>query len=448
MSDGVGNKRLATPVMLFAVLGIVITLATGCGAEKSTGNGTENVVNSGTRLQWPVVYYDIQRDGRSPVNGPTTAGVRWTFAGGTTSRSSWAVVGKDGSILSGFPGKVVSLDVASGAVAWEFAVGASHVTSCRVGEDGTIYVGTDTSVVALSSSGKQMWSYDIGSTVDSPALADDGTVYAGSTGGRLVALSKDGKLKWEFRAPGNVRSPSIDRSGNLYCSASTLAMYCLDNKGKKKWEFKPAGDLPQYTELFDWSNTLDIPSIAADGTIYAGTFVTPGITKAGQQIPGYNVPLQGKIYAITPQGQLKWEYTHAGAPMYTIHTPTIGSDGTLYAGTSCWIVVALDPTGKVVWEFDTNEGTNECPSVYSPPIGKDGLLYAATTNSRIYCITPDGKEKWRYDANNPWLPGPEGQPMMGGSNNFTPPAITKDGTLVSLLAEGKIFAFKTAVQPK
>ncbi len=102
----------------------------------------------------------------------------------------------------------------------------------------------------------------------------------------------------------------------------------------------------------------------------------------------------------------------------------------------------------MLWEFNTDEGSSECPSVYSPLIGKDGLLYAATTNSRIFCITPDGKEKWRYDANNPWLPGPEGQPMMGGSNNFTPPAITKDGTLVSLLAEGKIFAFKMAIQQK
>ncbi len=35
------------------------------------------------------------------------------------------------------------------------------------------------------------------------------------------------------------------------------------------------------------------------------------------------------------------------------------------------------------------------------------------------------------------------QPMLGGSKNFTPPAIAKDGTLFSLLEEGKVYVFKT-----
>lgn len=446
MSHPARYRKLAAPALIFSILAALAVLTVGCGTQKTSQGQTASNTTKGSSLQWPAVYYDIQRDGRGPVSGPSTADIRWTYAGGTLSRSSFAVLGKDGNVLGGFPGKVVSLDATSGKIAWEFAVNAAQVTTCRVAESGTIYVGADNTVIALSSSGKQKWTYDMGSLADDPALGVDGTVYVGSTGGRVVALSESGKLIWEYKAPGNVRSPAIDKNGNLYCSASTLAMICLDSKGKKKWEFKPAGDLPVYPELFDWANTLDVPSIASDGTIYAGTFVTPGITKTGQQIPGYSVPLQGKIYAVTPQGQLKWEYLRAGNPMYTIHTPTIAKDGTLYAGTSCWLVIALDPSGKTVWEFNTDEGSNECPSVYSPPIGTDGLLYAATTNSRIYCITPDGKEKWHFDANNPWLPGPQGQPMMGGSNNFTPPAITKDGTLVSLLAEGKIFAFKTAAQ--
>lgn len=441
-------QRLAIVALVLALLVLASSLAAGCGTSSKENGKAKDVSNSGTALPWPTVYYDNQRDGRSSVNGPSTADIRWTYAGGSLSRSCFAVLGKDGNVLGGFPGKLVNVDIASGAVVWEFAVKASQVTSCRVGEDGTIYVGADNAVIALSPAGKQKWTYDMGSLADDPALAKDGTVYAGSTGGRLVALGNDGKLKWEYKAPGNIRSPAIDKSGNLYCSAATLSMYCLDSKGNQKWVFKPAGDLPVYPELFDWANTLDVPSIAGDGTVYAGTFVTPGISKTGQQIQNYAVPLQGKIYAVTPQGKLKWEYLRPGAPMYTLHTPTIATDGTLYAGTSCWIVVALDPNGKTIWEFDTNEGTNECPSVYSPPIGLDGLLYAATTNSRIFCLTPDGKEKWRYDAGNPWLPGPDGQPMMGGSNNFTPPAIAKDGTLVSLLAEGKIFAFKTASQVK
>ncbi|MHB8894081.1 MAG: outer membrane protein assembly factor BamB family protein [Candidatus Geothermincolia bacterium] len=445
------SRRLMLAVALCAMTVMLAITSFGCGGKggKTTNKGAavKDSNDRGATLEWPAVYRDNRRTGRSPFNGPGTADVRWTYSGGATTRTSWVVLGKDGNALVGLPGKVVSIKAGDGSVAWEAPVSGSPVTSCRVADDGTIYAGAGNAVVALSSSGKQKWSYDLGSTADDPALsADGGTVYVGSTGGRMIALSKNGTLNWEFKAPGNIRSPSIDNSGNLYCSASTLAMYCLDSKGNKKWEFKPAGDLPQYPGLFDWANTLDTPSIADNGTIYAGTFVTPGITKNGQQIPGYTVPLQGKVYAITPQGQLKWEYARPEQPNYTMHTPTIAPDGTLYAGTSCWIVVALDPVGKLLWEFNTNEGTSECPSVYSPPIGKDGLLYAATTNSRIFCITPDGREKWRYDANNPWLPGPQGEPMMGGSNNFTPPAIAADGTLISLLAEGKVFAFTTAAK--
>ncbi|MBK5093896.1 MAG: PQQ-like beta-propeller repeat protein, partial [Actinobacteria bacterium] len=260
-----------------------------------------------------------------------------------------------------------------------------------------------------------------------------------------VALSDDGRLIWEYKAPGNIRSPSIDEDGNLYCGGSTLVMYALDEDGKEKWVFKPEGDLPLYEGLISWQNTLAMPSIGDDGTIYAGSFIMPtGITTTGQIIPNYSIPTPGKLYAITPKGQKKWEYSRPETNSI-LKTPSIGKDGTLYAGTSCWKVLALKPEdGSIIWEFDTIEKTNECPSVYSPTIGKkDGLLYAATTNARIFCITPDGKEQWQYSAGNPWLQGPEGQPMMGGSNNFTPPPIGDDGALYSVLAEGKVFSFKS-----
>lgn len=423
--------------------------AIGCGAKKGeNGRSDGREKEAGGVLTWPTAYFDNQRTGRSPYNGPGTNEVAWTYqSGATPSRSSWVVLGKDGNPVAGFSGKAVSIGAADGAAAWEFPVPGAEATTGRAAEDGTVYVSAGDSAYALSADGSEKWSFEVGGEADDPAVGTDGTVYVGSAGGRLVALSEDGLLEWEFKAPGDIRSPSLGKDGSLYCSAATLKMYCLDDKGTVKWEFKPEGDLPKYDGLFKWANTLDVPSVGDDGTIYMGSFVNPGVASGGQQIPGYAVPQQSKIYAVNPTGEKKWEYARPDSP-YAIHTPTIGRDGTLYAGTSCWKVVALDPDSTLLWEFNTDEGTRECPSVYSPSIGKDGLLYAATTNSRIFCITPEGTEAWRFDADNPWLPGPQGEPMMGGSNNFTPPAIGADGTLYSLLAEGKVFAFRAAAPGK
>ncbi|MBN1289505.1 MAG: PQQ-like beta-propeller repeat protein, partial [Actinobacteria bacterium] len=217
------------------------------------------------------------------------------------------------------------------------------------------------------------------------------------------------------------------------CSASPLALYMIDKNGKPVWEFKPEGELPLYEGLFSWANTLDYPSIAHDGTIYVGSYVTPGMTSNGQMIQGYVIPDQGKLYAVAPDGTKKWEYFRPDGK-FTIHSPTIGPDGTLYVGTSCWRVIALNPDGSVKWEFFTNEGQGVCPTVYSPPIGSDGLLYAATTSGKIFCITPEGTELWRFAAENAWMPD------MSRSNNFTPPAIGKNGVIFSTLAQGRVYA--------
>lgn len=424
-------NQCALPSVLLALI-LVISLAAGCGGNgdgKTGGSGGEKTVD----LTWPTSYYNNLRTGRSPYDGPGTSNVKWQYEAGATS-TAWSVLGKDGKVISGIQGKVICLDPEEGSLAWEFPTGESSATTCRVDDDGNIYVSAGNGVYCLTSKGKQKWSYDMGSEACEPTVGPDGTIYAGSIGGKLVALSNDGKLEWDTSVPGNIRSPSIDKDGNLYCSASPLVLYMFDKNGKQKWAFKPEGDLPIYEGLFAWANTFDIPSIGEDGTIYIGSFVTPGINSSGQFIQGYAIPDQGKLFAVTPGGEKKWEYLRPDGK-FTIHSPTIGDDGTLYVGTSCWRVIALDHTGSTLWEFFTDPEMKDCPSVYSPPIGKDGLLYAATTNGKIICITPQGTEKWRFDCGNPWMPD------MSRSNNFTPPAIGKDGVIFSTLFQGRVYAF-------
>lgn len=423
-------------LLLSLVLIMIASSSMGCGTDKTSDGSNENDENQGqaSKLTWPTGYHDTRRTGRSDTNGPAASNVLWTFEAGAQSKS-WAVLGKDGEVIAGFDGKVIVLNPADSSVVWQFSVGSSSASTCCVAGDGTIYTSAGSKVYALSPEGNEKWSYDMGSQADEPSLSPSGIAYVGSTGGKLVALSAEGKKEWEYQVNGNIRSPSMDKDGNLYCGASPLVLYALDKNGNQKWVFKPEGDLPSYQGQMDWTNTLDMPSIGDDGTIYMGSYVMPGFTTTGQQIPGYAIPQQAKIYAVSANGTKKWEYYHPESKM-TIHTPSIGRDGTLYAGTSAYRVIALKPDGTTLWEFKTGDSTGLCPSVYSPSIGKDGLLYAATTCARMICINPDGTEKWRYSTENAWLPGNR------GSNNFTPPPIAEDGTLFSVLAQGRIYAFR------
>lgn len=421
--------------MVAVVLVLSSSILAGCGkATKKTGNGTGKQVEEST-LAWPTVYRDNRHTGRSPYRGPDASQVKWTLEVGAQTRS-WVVLLENGNAVCGFIGKVVCVNPSSGAAVWEFPTGGAAASTCRVGDSGDVFVCAGTTVYALSSGGQQKWAFDVGSEADEPSVGSDGTVYVGSAGGRLVALSGGGKLKWEYKVPGNIRSPAISDSGVLYCGASPLVLYAIDKNGGKKWEFKPEGELTFYPEMIPWSNAIEMPSIGDDGTIYAGSLVTGGITSKGP-IPNYSMPQYGKLYAVTPEGQKKWEYALTDMPYSSIKTPTIGTDGTLYSGTTCFKVVALKADGSVLWVYDTNEeAENVCPTTYSPPIGKDGLLYVATTSAKVICLTPQGVEKWRFAAENPWLAG------YGGSNNFTPPAVASDGTIITTLAQGRIYAFK------
>lgn len=100
-------------------------------------------------------------------------------------------------------------------------------------------------------------------------------------------------------------------------------------------------------------------TVDADGTIY---FATWGSAEGDERA-------HGMLYALNPDGSLKWIYDPGGpAPdeyyLGTIETsPTIGPDGTIYIGRGDGILRAVNPDGTEKWPFETisNYVTNEKP---------------------------------------------------------------------------------------
>ena len=139
-------------------------------------------------------------------------------------------------------------------------------------------------------------------------------------------------------------------------------------------------------------------TIGADGTIYIGS-------------------TDKKLYALNPDGTLKWTFTTGGS----VYTPTIGSDGTIYIGSTDKNFYALNPDGTLKWNYTTAGSIQGAAK-----IGTDGTIYVA--GGGLYALNPDGSLKWSYSAGS-YTPviGTDGTIYVSGSGALN--AINRDGTL-------------------
>jgi PKD repeat protein len=157
-------------------------------------------------------------------------------------------------------------------------------------------------------------------------------------------------------------SPAIGSDGTVYCGSHDEGLYALyPNNGTVKWRFGTGG----------WVRTA--PCIADDGTIYC-------------------VSLSNYLFAINPNGTMKWR-TNVGAGT----SPTIGQDGTIYAG---WDrLYAVNPTnGSIKWVF--NPGSGLVIEGGTPAHSAEGTIYFGTHSNDdgsggIIAVNPNGTEKWR-----------------------------------------------------
>jgi hypothetical protein len=111
------------------------------------------------------------------------------------------------------------------------------------------------------------------------------------------------------------------------------------------------------------------PAVGADGTVYA-------------------LDVYGHVYAVAPDGALKWIFNGSGTGFGNI---SVGPDGTIYFGntTAIW---ALSPNGTLKWQFSQNPGAN---TLYGPNVGPDGNIYAVGLQGLgVFSLTPQGTLRW------------------------------------------------------
>ncbi len=142
------------------------------------------------------------------------------------------------------------------SVKWNKKIGEGGCGSPVVSTDGTIYLPRNGGMDAYTLDGNRKWTFDLSARATSPSLGDDGTLYFGSDDNHLYSVSPGGQLNWKFAAEGPVRSvPAITANGEIIFGSSDHNLYAVDSLGKLKWRFAAGG------QVFS-------PTMGADGTIY------------------------------------------------------------------------------------------------------------------------------------------------------------------------------------
>jgi len=141
------------------------------------------------------------------------------------------------------------------------------------------------------------------------------------------------------------------------------------------------------------------PAIADDGTVYIASV------------------FQGKIQAVNPNGTEKWAYS---APEIDTSI-TIGDDGIIYYGHRGDGVDARYPNGTLKWRFVTDGCVMSTPAV-----DENNIVYFGAHDNYIYAVHSNGTLKWKYHT---------------GEMVHASPTIASDGTIYCGSGDNYVYAF-------
>jgi outer membrane protein assembly factor BamB len=336
--------------------------------------------------QWPMFKHDSRHTGLSEYDTSGNPGVeKWKYFV-EHSLHRGVVIDKDGILYTGDGSNGLHAVYPNGTLKWKIKLPTYFPRELLIGQDGTIYVGTDDRFYAYYSNGTLKWILNSGETIftGDPTIDSNGVVYVGTDDGYLYAVYPNGTIKWEYKINSYVTDPALDNQGNIYFTSYNRRLYCLNPDGTLKWN-------SEFLAAFQFG-----PVIGDDGTIYA-------------------LPYTDKLFAFYPNGTLKWcrkDLPDAAGQV------SIAPDGTLIVCGLNDNVIAMDPSdGDILWNYPVSYG-----DMTGAAIGSDGTIYFANSGC-MYALNPDGHLKWKEHLSTDYFP------YDGMTIQFGTPSIGSDGTV-------------------
>jgi outer membrane protein assembly factor BamB len=282
------------------------------------------------------------------------------------------VIGPDGFLYAANDDfYLYKLSPDDGRIVWGYRTGFLVWSAPSFGDDGCVYLpGFDHDFHAVDMvTGKLRWKVDMrGSLVSSAAVGSDGTIYVASFSRNVYAIypgtrngnrNGKGKLKWTFQTGGHVyASPAIAPDGTVYVGSTSGTFHAIDAAtGKQKWSCY-IGDA--------------IRCSASAGPDPEG--IEPYLVYFGGG--------DGMVYAMTPDGNLRWSFDIIPKAVETDY-PNINSSVAL--GNIGLSVASAG--GDVVWIPYNYYLTN--PD--DPGLVRGKLFSAQSPGPAWHFITPGGK---------------------------------------------------------
>lgn len=193
---------------------------------------------------------------------------RWEVLdlGSTYSTPALSADGSTAYFFDTSNGLVYAINTADGTFKWNEAVSTSsgYGTSISIDSDGTLYLTTDTEVVAVNdnaTSGAIKWATEISQANSSGVvIGSDGILYTGSSAGVYALNPADGSVKWQHEVVIEESVPAVDKNDNIYVGTQDGRLVIINSQGEKVKEFTLG------------SGIVNSPVMTDDGTIYVESY--------------------------------------------------------------------------------------------------------------------------------------------------------------------------------
>ena len=236
--------------------------------------------------------------------------------------------------------------------------------------------------ISVASDGSLRWAVPVatpGSNLyaTTPAIAADGSIFIAHRDGKVVSLTPDGEYT-EYPSTGlsNITSGvAISRSGMVYVTGgNSLGLFGYNPSTDVSWTYNTNFGGASSALIGALKSTT--VAIGTDGTVYSVSDATSG----------------GIIFAVDGvTGAEKWAYTTVGAiPDGGV---ALGADGTVYASGGEYLastpsagIYAINPDGTLKWHYPSTAAVQTTPIVDSR-----GYIHFVDAEATYYVLTAEGE---------------------------------------------------------
>ncbi|MCJ8272682.1 MAG: PQQ-binding-like beta-propeller repeat protein, partial [Psychrosphaera sp.] len=318
-------------------------------------------------------------------------------------------------LLNGTSASDASSTPGVGGLRWQVTLPNTLAHGSATASDGTSYfVDSKQQLISIDRQGQVKWQVIVDLPLtEKPVVAADGTIYV--TGfddnpqmGAVFAYSKLGNLLWSYsHEPAQLFKPALRQDGGLIVADGLGYLHHLDTQGNLVWQVQfRQSDEPVVRVPGQPVVGRDNTSYLHNGAVYIA------IDKAGEILweldLGYNNPgalaldYEGSIYAIarhtlyaiTPNGTLKWEAISGDGNYHFEGDGVIDSTGSIVVSSSVGLF-RFAANGERLTGFEWQSGSSRMSGL---SVAFDDLFYGYAQDSNgndvLQVLDAQGNSRW------------------------------------------------------